>query len=102
MEKNKETKGSDASTAHCLASAAKTDAAVTDLNCLVNAIGGLGLDWDEIASQALDPDFFKAQARGLHWTSLQISRHWKLFQHRQRLKRTGKAFHTLRRQTESL
>ena len=48
----------DASSQHRAASAAKAQAAYTDLNCVVNAIGSLGLDWEEIATQqALDPDF---------------------------------------------
>ena len=44
--------------AHREASAAKTEAALTDLNCVVNAIGDMGLNWDAIAdAQTLDPDF---------------------------------------------
>ena len=45
---------------HQAASAAKAEAAFTDLNCVVNAIGDMGLDWDAIAdAQTLDPDFRK-------------------------------------------
>ena len=62
--------------AHRVASAAKAETAATDLNCVINAIGDLGLDWDEIASQqALDPDFrrLRQEARsGLNFKSIDI------------------------------
>ena len=37
---------------------AKTEAALHDLNCVINAVGDLGLNWEEIATQqTLDPEF---------------------------------------------
>ena len=43
---------------HQATSAAKSEAAASDLNCVINAIGDLGIDWDEVASlQPLDPEF---------------------------------------------
>ena len=61
---------------HQEASAAKAEAAFADLNCVVNAIGDLGLDWNEIAAQqALDPEFqrLRREARtGLNFKSVNI------------------------------
>ena len=58
------------------ASAKKAEAAFSDLNCVINAIGTLGLDWHDIASQqALDPDFrrLRQEARtGLNFKQVDI------------------------------
>ena len=74
--RNEDKEQLESSAAHQIASAAKAEAAITDLNCVVNAIGDMGLDWDDIASQqALDPEFRKLrqEARtGLHFKSLDI------------------------------
>ena len=63
-------------TAAAAASAARNEAAISDLNCVVAAIGQLGLDWEEIAAQqALDPEFraLRADARtGLSFKSIDI------------------------------
>ena len=63
-------------TASSTASAARTEASLNDLNCVVAAIGQLGLDWEEIASQqALDPEFraLRADARtSLNFKSIDI------------------------------
>ena len=62
--------------AHRAASAAKSEAAASDLNCVVNSIGDLGIDWDEVASQQpLDPEFLRLRnnARsGLNFKSISI------------------------------
>ena len=48
----------NAAGAHRAASAAKAAAAATDLHCVVAAVGDLGLDWNEIATQQpLDPEY---------------------------------------------
>ena len=63
-------------TAAAAASATRTATAVSNLNCVVNAIGQLGLNWNEIADQqAMDPEFraLRADARtGLHFKSVDI------------------------------
>ena len=61
------------------ASAAKLEAAATDLNCVINSIGDLGMDWEEVARlQPLDPEFkrLRDEARsGLNLKSVDIGRH---------------------------
>ena len=61
---------------HRAASEVKSEAALEDLNCVVNAIGDLGLDWNQIATeQTLDPEFqrLRREARtGLHFKSVNI------------------------------
>ena len=70
--------GGDADQAaqHRAASTRKSQAALTDLNCVVSAIGDLGLDWDEIATQqTMDPEFrrLRQEARsGLSFKSVDI------------------------------
>ena len=65
-----------ASAKHQAASTAKAEAAFTDLNCVVNAIGDLGLNWDDIATQqTLDPEFrrLRQEARsGLNFRAVDI------------------------------
>ena len=47
-----------ATVAHQAASAAKSEAAVSDLNCIIAAVGDLGVNWETIAAQTpLDPEF---------------------------------------------
>ena len=76
LEENRTSLRAGDSTSHRSASAAKSEVAVSDLNCVINAIGDLGLDWDEIAAQqALDPDFRKLRQEtrtGLHFKSIDI------------------------------
>ena len=44
--------------ASATATASKTEAALNDLNCVIAAVGDLGLNWEDIATQqALDPEF---------------------------------------------
>ena len=66
----------DVTAANRSASTSKAEAAFTDLNCVVNAIGSLGLDWDSIATeQTLDPEFqrLRREARtGLNFKSVNI------------------------------
>ena len=61
---------------HRTVSAAKSEVAFTDLNCVVNAIGDMGLYWDAIAdAQTLDPDFrrLRQEARtGLNFKYVDI------------------------------
>ena len=61
---------------HQAASALKSEAAAYDLNCVVNSIGDLGIDWDEVAAlQPLDPEFrqLRSNARsGLNFKSIDI------------------------------
>ena len=43
---------------HKLASAAKAETAIADLNCIIASVGDMGIDWVEVArQQPLDPDF---------------------------------------------
>ena len=69
-------KDEGAAAARRIASATKSDATFTDLNCVINTIGDLGLDWDEIAQQQiLDPEFrrLRQDARsGLNLMSVNI------------------------------
>ena len=62
-----------------IASAAKLEAATEDLACVVNAIGDMGMDWEEVArQQPLDPEFkrLRDEARsGLNFKSVDIGRH---------------------------
>ena len=64
---------------HKNASAAKLEAATTDLACVINSIGDLGMDWEEVARlQPLDPDFkrLRDDARsGLNFKSVDAGRH---------------------------
>ena len=59
-----------------VASAAKAEAAAADLECVVNSIGDLGIDWDEVAAlQPLDPEFRKLRSdarSGLNFKSVNI------------------------------
>ena len=58
------------------ATSARTEASLTDLNCVISAIGDLGLNWEEIANQqAMDPEFraLRNDARtGLNFKSINI------------------------------
>ena len=62
--------------ASATATATRTEDSLNDLNCVVAAIGHLGLDWAEIADQqALDPEFraLRSDARtSLHFRSIDI------------------------------
>ena len=55
---------------------AKSEAAVADLNCVIAAIGDMGVDWAEIASQQpLDPEFRELRANtrsGLNFKAVDI------------------------------
>ena len=74
------TSGSLESTlANRAASAARTEASVADLNCVVASIGDLNINWEEIAQQQpLDPEFRQLRANsrsGLQFKSIDIGRH---------------------------
>ena len=64
------------STDESAASTAKAEVAFNDVNCVINAIGDMGLDWDAIAdAQTLDPDFrrLRSEARtGLNFKNVDI------------------------------
>ena len=64
---------------HRIASAAKQDAAVADLGCLVASIGDMGMDWEEVArQQPLDQDYRRfrdGERSGLNLKSIDIGRH---------------------------
>ena len=66
----------EVSAARRAASASKSEATFSDLNCVVNAIGDLGLDWNSIATeQVLDPEFqrLRREARtGLNFKSVNL------------------------------
>ena len=48
----------DSGATNQVSSRTKSEAAAADLNCVVNSIGDLGIDWDEVATlQPLDPEF---------------------------------------------
>ena len=61
------------------ASAAKVEASVADLNCVVAAVGDLSIDWEEVAQQQpLDPEFRQLRENsrsGLNFKSIDIGRH---------------------------
>ena len=63
-------------TANKAASAAKATAAASDLNCIVAAVGDLGVDWELIAGQTpLDPEFQRLRndmRSGLNLKSIHI------------------------------
>ena len=73
---------SSASVEDCIqrraASAAKKLASVSDLNCVISAVGDLSIDWEAIArQQPLDPEYrqLRNDARtGLHFKSIDIGR----------------------------
>ena len=73
---NKRSTPSSSPTSHAAASAAKSEAAVADLNCVIAAIGDMGVDWAEIASQQpLDPEFRELRANtrsGLNFKAVDI------------------------------
>ena len=68
----------DSCLANRAASAAKTEASIADLNCVVAAIGDMSINWEEVAQQQpLDPEFrdLRANARnGLNFKSIDIGR----------------------------
>ena len=61
---------------HKQASAAKSEAALADVNCVIASIGDMGIDWIELArQQPLDPEFrrLRTDARsGLKFESIDI------------------------------
>ena len=58
---------SPTTSSHAAASAAKLETATADLNCVISAIGDMGIDWAEIASQQpLDPEFRELRANARH------------------------------------
>ena len=65
-----------ASAAHRAASAAKSEAAASDLNSIIAAVGDLGINWEEIASQTpLDPEFRRIrndQRSGMNFKKIDI------------------------------
>ena len=75
--KNDPSASSTLSSSHSNA-AARAEAAKDDLECVVNAITTLGIDWNDLAAQqALDPDFrrIRADARsGLQFKKIDIGR----------------------------
>ena len=66
----------DPSAANRAASAAKKEASVADLNCVIAAVGDMSIDWEEVArQQVLDPEFrrLRTNARsGLNFKSVNI------------------------------
>ena len=61
------------------ASAAKLEASVADLNCVIAAVGELSINWDEIAqAQPLDPEFRQLRSNvrsGLNFKAIDIGHH---------------------------
>ena len=71
--------GLSSSSSHKEASRTKLEAATADLACVINAIGDMGMDWEEVArQQPVDPEFgrLRDDARsGLNLKSVDVGRH---------------------------